>query len=133
MRHHPTIEQLESLPVNECLNGIVDSNRDLLQPPENEDDHIESNVEINSQPVGLLDTNGYLKDVDMLEDSEAPSPETEAGLTLDEFIEHVRSKGRRGLYEEYAEIKSRPPSGTFNHARYSMNLQPLIYFYSSED
>jgi hypothetical protein len=117
VRHHPTIEQLESLPVNECLNGIVDSNSDLLQPPENEDDHIESNVETDLRSVGLLEANGYSKDVDMLEDTEAPSPETEAGLTLEEFIEHVRSKGRRGLYEEYAEIKSRPPSGTFNNAR----------------
>ena len=26
-------------------------------------------------------------------------------------------KGRRGLHEEYAEIKARAPSGTFNHAR----------------
>ena len=38
-------------------------------------------------------------------------------MTLQEFIEHVRSKGRRGLYEEYSEIKNRPPQGTFHHAR----------------
>ena len=30
-----------------------------------------------------------------------------SGMTLLEFIEHTRSKGRRGLYDEYAEIKSR--------------------------
>ena len=29
------------------------------------------------------------------------------GMTLLEFIEHTKVKGRRGLYEEYAEIKSR--------------------------
>ena len=29
------------------------------------------------------------------------------GMALHEFIEHTRSKGRRGLYDEYAEIKSR--------------------------
>ena len=29
------------------------------------------------------------------------------GMALLEFIEHTRSKGRRGLYDEYAEIKSR--------------------------
>ena len=28
-------------------------------------------------------------------------------MSLLEFIEHTRSKGRRGLYDEYAEIKSR--------------------------
>jgi len=117
VRHHPTIEQLESLPVNECLNGILDGNCDLLQPPENEDDHIESNIDNVTQPVGLLETNGFTKDVDMLDDMEVMSPEVDAGMTLSEFIEHVRSKGRRGLYEEYAEIKTRPPSGTFNHAR----------------
>ena len=49
------------------------------------------------------------------------SSENEAGLSLSEFIEHVRLKGRRGLYEEYAEIKSRPPTGTFHHARALQN------------
>ena len=39
------------------------------------------------------------------------------GMNLEEFIEHVRMKGRKGLYDEYAEIKARAPSGTFNHAR----------------
>ena len=29
-----------------------------------------------------------------------------SGMSLLEFIEHTRSKGRRGLYEEYAEIKA---------------------------
>ena len=38
-------------------------------------------------------------------------------MSLEEFIEHVRVKGRRGLHDEYAEIKARAPSGTFNHAR----------------
>jgi len=38
-------------------------------------------------------------------------------LTPFRFIEHVRTKGRRGLYEEYHEIKSRPPVGTFHHSR----------------
>ena len=30
---------------------------------------------------------------------------------------NILVKGRRGLHEEYAEIKARAPSGTFNHAR----------------
>ena len=42
-------------------------------------------------------------------------------MGLPEFIEHVRLKGRRGLYEEYAEIKSRPPTGTFHHSRALQN------------
>lgn len=46
-----------------------------------------------------------------------PGVDEESGMTLDEFIEHVRAKGRRGLHEEYSEIKNRPPIGTFNHSR----------------
>ena len=34
-------------------------------------------------------------------------PTDMSGMPLLEFIEHTRSKGRRGLYDEYAEIKSR--------------------------
>ena len=49
------------------------------------------------------------------------SPDNEQGMSLSEFIEHVRLKGRRGLYDEYAEIKSRPPTGTFHHARALQN------------
>lgn len=39
------------------------------------------------------------------------------GLSLVEFVESVRSKGRFGLSAEYAELKARPPDGTFTHAR----------------
>lgn len=51
------------------------------------------------------------------DEAEKNQPSGESGMTLPEFIEHVRSKGRRGLYEEYAEIKNRTPMGTFNHSR----------------
>ncbi len=40
------------------------------------------------------------------------------GLTLDEFARHVRTKGKQGLYVEYAEIKNKGTDGTFNNARY---------------
>jgi hypothetical protein len=39
-------------------------------------------------------------------------------LTLPEFVEHVKQKGRRGLLDEYAEIVSKTPEGSFNAARY---------------
>lgn len=42
------------------------------------------------------------------------------GLTLDQFVESVRSKGRSGLIAEYSEIKARSPEGSFNHARYDI-------------
>ena len=39
------------------------------------------------------------------------------GLTLEEFARHVKSKGKQGLYAQYAEIKGKGTDGTFNHAR----------------
>ena len=46
----------------------------------------------------------------------------EEGYSLDEFILYVRNKTRNGLFDEYQEIKSRPPDGTFDHARMAENL-----------
>lgn len=39
------------------------------------------------------------------------------GLTLEEFARHVKSKGKQGLYAQYAEIKGKGTDGAFNHAR----------------
>ncbi len=72
----------------------------------------EEEAEPESEPV----TKHSSDDDDDDEGGFAPYDETQ-GMTLQEFIEHVRSKGRRGLYEEYSEIKNRPPQGTFHHAR----------------
>lgn len=49
------------------------------------------------------------------------------GLTLDQFVESVRSKGRSGLIAEYSEIKARSPEGSFNHARLRPNLPKNRY------
>ena len=94
-------------------------------PPENEDDHIESNG-INSRENTTANLNNLSntddqrpmssEEEDMFENI-ADSNGIDSGMSLDEFIEHVRMKGRKGLYDEYAEIKARAPSGTFNHAR----------------
>lgn len=46
----------------------------------------------------------------------------DVGMSLEEFIEHVRSRTRTGLFDEYSEIKSQPPEGTFDHARLPENL-----------
>jgi tyrosine-protein phosphatase non-receptor type 9 len=40
------------------------------------------------------------------------------GMSLGQFVESVRSRGRVGLVQDYAEIRARPPDGSFNHARY---------------
>jgi tyrosine-protein phosphatase non-receptor type 9 len=36
---------------------------------------------------------------------------------MGQFVESVRSRGRVGLVQDYAEIRARPPDGSFNHAR----------------
>lgn len=43
------------------------------------------------------------------------------GTTLEQFVEMVRTKGRLGLIQDYAEIRSRMPEGSFNHARQLAN------------
>ena len=91
VRSHPTLEQLESLPVIRCLNGgltpttTIQSNDLLPQPPENEDDHIEttgSNVDLTTTTTTTAlpndvevvktsvvpSTNGYIKDVDLVDE-----------------------------------------------------------------
>jgi len=43
--------------------------------------------------------------------------EDRTGLSLLEFVEHLKQKGRRGLLDEYAEIVSKNPEGSFNISR----------------
>jgi len=43
------------------------------------------------------------------------------GISLDEFIDHVRTMRRCGLVDQYQEIKCQPPDGTFDHARMPEN------------
>lgn len=43
------------------------------------------------------------------------------GFTLEEFVRHLRDKGRQGLYDDYAQIKSTPPDGTFDNSRKRWN------------
>ena len=121
IREHPTMEQLESLPILSNGHHETSSNATPLPPappPENEDDHIESNGTMNFAAT----TNHVIDQRTMSSEDEDFEPNEsnngiDSGMTLDEFIEHVRMKGRKGLYDEYAEIKARAPSGTFNHAR----------------
>ncbi|XP_045467341.1 tyrosine-protein phosphatase non-receptor type 9 [Harmonia axyridis] len=50
-----------------------------------------------------------------------------AALTVAQLVAHVRDKGRAGLAEEYAEIRARPPDGTFNVAKLKNNLPKNRY------
>lgn len=37
----------------------------------------------------------------------------EGGMSIEDFVKHVKSMKRKGMYEEYAGIKHEPPMGTF--------------------
>jgi tyrosine-protein phosphatase non-receptor type 9 len=122
LREYPTLEQLESLPVT--ANGAVPTPTPPPPPPpappENDDDHIETSNGVNAEEVlAAPHNNGAMSDGGMSSEDEieATASSNEGGMSLPEFVEHVRVKGRKGLYDEYAEIKSRAPPGTFNHAR----------------
>ena len=54
----------------------------------------------------------------------------EQGFSLDEFIVYVRNKTRNGLFDEYQDIKSNPPDGTFDHARMVENLVKVRNFFA---
>lgn len=49
------------------------------------------------------------------------------GLSIEQFVQTVQTKGRSGLITEYQEIKARPPDGTFNHAKLRANLPKNRY------
>ena len=50
------------------------------------------------------------------------------GFNLEDFIVYVRNKTRNGLFDEYQEIKSNPPDGTFDNARMAENLVKVKIF-----
>ena len=122
-KRHPTLEQLETLPTRTpheednkgtkrlTPNGLT---KLVIDPTSLVENPVEEAAAINGK-------NGHEQTSNSSDEEPAganllPSGE-ESGMPLTEFIEHVRVKGRRGLYEEYQEIKNRPPMGTFNHSR----------------
>ncbi|VEN62916.1 unnamed protein product [Callosobruchus maculatus] len=50
-----------------------------------------------------------------------------AALTAAQLVDYVRDRGRAGLVQEYAEIRLRPPDGTFNVAKSKNNLPKNRY------
>lgn len=60
--------------------------------------------------------------------SEPSEDDIEANAcTLEEFIQHLKNKGRKGLYEEYNEIKMKGPESTFDASRQRGNLYKNRY------
>lgn len=53
--------------------------------------------------------------------------DAEGGMSLEEFIVHLKNTGRKGLYEEYAKIKGTAPDGTFDASRLKSNQSKNRY------
>ena len=79
-------------------------------PADNEDDHVEQNGDNNHAESQQQHQQLNPEQMSDEQDEELESDQM-MGMGLAEFIEHVRVKGRRGLHEEYAEIKARAPLG----------------------
>ncbi|CAJ1052153.1 tyrosine-protein phosphatase non-receptor type 9 isoform X1 [Xyrichtys novacula] len=41
----------------------------------------------------------------------------QGGMTLHELVEHVKRKKKKGIYQEYEEIRKEPPAGTFDYSK----------------
>uniref|UniRef100_A0A3Q3JAB4 protein-tyrosine-phosphatase n=1 Tax=Monopterus albus TaxID=43700 RepID=A0A3Q3JAB4_MONAL len=39
------------------------------------------------------------------------------GMTVHELVEHVKRKKKKGIYQEYEEIRKEPPAGTFDYSK----------------
>ncbi|KAK4883137.1 hypothetical protein RN001_006456 [Aquatica leii] len=48
-------------------------------------------------------------------------------LTMPQLVDYIRERGRLGLVQEYAEIRVRPPEGTFSVAKVKNNLPKNRY------
>lgn len=73
-------------------------------------------------PTGLLPN----EIESMLDEYEEMDDDIE-GVTLEEFLQHLNSQKRKGMFEEYYEIKMTPPTGTFEIARNKANQQKNRY------
>lgn len=50
-----------------------------------------------------------------------------AALSMSQLVDYLRERGRSGLVQEYKEIRTRLPDGSFNHARHRSNLSKNRY------
>ncbi|XP_020497559.2 tyrosine-protein phosphatase non-receptor type 9 [Labrus bergylta] len=41
----------------------------------------------------------------------------QGGMTVQDLVEHVKRKKKKGIYQEYEEIRKEPPAGTFDYSK----------------
>lgn len=39
------------------------------------------------------------------------------GMSLQDLVQHVKRKKKKGIYQEYEEIRKEPPAGTFDYSK----------------
>lgn len=61
------------------------------------------------------------------DDSLTGANEVGDAKTIEQIVEMVKQLGKKGLIKEYAEIRSRQPEGTFEHAKNRSNLTKNRY------
>ncbi|TSO98543.1 Tyrosine-protein phosphatase non-receptor type 9 [Bagarius yarrelli] len=43
------------------------------------------------------------------------------GMTMQDLVQHVKTKKKKGIYQEYEEIRKEPPAGTFDYSKRPAN------------
>ena len=41
----------------------------------------------------------------------------QGGMTVHELVDYVKMKKKKGIYQEYEEIRKEPPAGTFDYSK----------------
>uniref|UniRef100_A0AAY4ACG3 Tyrosine-protein phosphatase non-receptor type 9 n=1 Tax=Denticeps clupeoides TaxID=299321 RepID=A0AAY4ACG3_9TELE len=49
------------------------------------------------------------------------------GMTVHELVDHVKRSRKRGIYQEYEQIRKEPPTGTFNYSKKPSNQNKNRY------
>ncbi|XP_074110376.1 protein tyrosine phosphatase Meg2 [Cotesia typhae] len=128
----PTSKSAAESPTNETTNNVVSSSNSTSPISE------KHKIKNGSVTIGDIEiTNGDC----WIASDEAPSPvqppssassgfsdddslHGDLGLqavTMEQLVEAIHSRGRAGLVAEYAEIRQRPPDGSFNNAKLRQN------------
>jgi len=108
-----SIQSLEGANLAEISTSDIPAGIECVTHVENQKSPV-----VDSAPSATLLTESIDHFVSIIDDS---------GSSLDDFIVYVRNKTRNGLFDEYQEIKSQPPDGTFDHARLAENLAKNRY------
>uniref|UniRef100_A0A8C2FUN4 Tyrosine-protein phosphatase non-receptor type 9 n=1 Tax=Cyprinus carpio TaxID=7962 RepID=A0A8C2FUN4_CYPCA len=77
----------------------------------------------NNSPYVTADCLGSLLRSYSMEHSQNTSedPLTQGGMSVHDLVQHVKLKKKKGIYQEYEEIRKEPPAGTFDYSKKASN------------